>query len=138
MPPHGGRFLEDDISSKTQLNIRPTVSLKESNVVRSENHQPQMKPFSHGTLVALSNALVSQKSQVKGEEASSVQDLQRQKLPLPSQLPAAQQQRYDLNGENSKLNMRKIQQKSDRNSRAFVGTCWKQYCNAGEAKWSLK
>ncbi|KAF7834679.1 RNA polymerase II C-terminal domain phosphatase-like 2 [Senna tora] len=51
---------------------------------------------------------------------------------------AAQQQRYDLNGENSKLNMRKIQQKSDRNSRAFVGTCWKQYCNAGEAKWSLK
>ncbi|KAF7835123.1 RNA polymerase II C-terminal domain phosphatase-like 2 [Senna tora] len=87
MPPHGGRFLEDDISSKTQLNIRPTVSLKESNVVRSENHQPQMKPFSHGTLVALSNALVSQKSQVKGEEASSVQDLQRQKLPLPSQLP---------------------------------------------------
>ncbi|KAF7845380.1 RNA polymerase II C-terminal domain phosphatase-like 2 isoform X1 [Senna tora] len=27
------------------------------------------------------------KSQVKGEEASSVQDLQRQKLPLPSQLP---------------------------------------------------
>ncbi|KAF7834863.1 RNA polymerase II C-terminal domain phosphatase-like 2 [Senna tora] len=87
MPPHGGRFLEDDISSKTQLNIRPTVSLKESNVVRSENHQPQMKPFTHGTLVALSNALVSQKSQVKGEEASSVQDLQRQKLPLPSQLP---------------------------------------------------
>ncbi|KAF7835008.1 RNA polymerase II C-terminal domain phosphatase-like 2 [Senna tora] len=51
---------------------------------------------------------------------------------------AAQQQRYDLNGENSKLNMRKIQQKSDRNSRAFVGTCWKQYCDAGEAKWSLK
>ncbi|KAF7834676.1 RNA polymerase II C-terminal domain phosphatase-like 2 [Senna tora] len=87
MPPHGGRFLEDDISSKTQLNIRPTVSLKESNVVRSENHQPQMKPFSHGTLVALSSALVSQKSQVKGEEASSVQDLQRQKLPFPSQLP---------------------------------------------------
>ncbi|KAF7835004.1 RNA polymerase II C-terminal domain phosphatase-like 2 [Senna tora] len=34
---------------------------------------------------------------------------------------AAQQQRYDLNGENSKLNMRKIQQKSDRNSRALLG-----------------
>ncbi|KAF7834877.1 RNA polymerase II C-terminal domain phosphatase-like 2 isoform X1 [Senna tora] len=70
-PPHGGRFLEDDISSKTQLNIRPTVSLKESNVVRSENHQPQMKPFSHGTLVALSNALVLTKSQVKGEVLSA-------------------------------------------------------------------
>ncbi|KAF7834746.1 RNA polymerase II C-terminal domain phosphatase-like 2 [Senna tora] len=140
---HDGSSVDHDYDVKKGLSTTrhgPDIRLpnSESNVVRSENHQPQMKPFSHGTLVALSNALVSQKSQVKGEEASSVQDLQRQKLPLPSQLPAAQQQRYDLNGENSKLNMRKIQQKSDRNSRAFVGTCWKQYCNAGEAKWSLK
>ncbi|KAF7835111.1 RNA polymerase II C-terminal domain phosphatase-like 2 [Senna tora] len=113
---HDGSSVDHDYDVKKGLSTTrhgPDIRLpnSESNVVRSENHQPQMKPFSHGTLVALSNALVSQKSQVKGEEASSVQDLQRQKLPLPSQLPAAQQQRYDLNGENSKLNMRKIQKK---------------------------
>ncbi|KAF7834868.1 RNA polymerase II C-terminal domain phosphatase-like 2 isoform X2 [Senna tora] len=89
---HDGSSVDHDYDVKKGLSTTrhgPDIRLpnSESNVVRSENHQPQMKPFSHGTLVALSNALVSQKSQVKGEEASSVQDLQRQKLPLPSQLP---------------------------------------------------
>lgn len=68
MHAHGGRLQEDDIGSKTQLNIRPTVPVRESNAVKTEKLQPQVKPFSHSSLVSTSNALPSQASHVKVEE----------------------------------------------------------------------
>ncbi|KAK4253236.1 hypothetical protein QN277_010565 [Acacia crassicarpa] len=82
MHPHGGRLIEDDISSKAQLNTRPTVSVN----VKFEKHQPQLKPLSQSIPISPSNALFSQASQGKGEEASSARDLHRQTLPSPSLL----------------------------------------------------
>lgn len=68
MQQRGGRLVQDDINGKSHLNIRPTVFAKEYNVVKSEKHQPQLKPFSLSMPVAPPNAFLSQSSQVKVEE----------------------------------------------------------------------
>lgn len=64
MHPHGGWLIEDDISSKAQLNIRPTAPVN----VKFEKHQPQLKSLSQSMQISASNALFSQASQGKVEE----------------------------------------------------------------------
>ncbi|KAI4353294.1 hypothetical protein L6164_002253 [Bauhinia variegata] len=83
--PHVGWLREDDLS-KAQPNCRPFVPVQESNVAKSEKHLTQSKSFSHSTAVAPSAGLLSQPSQVRGEEASSLRDLRRSGLPSSSQV----------------------------------------------------
>ncbi|XP_061344674.1 RNA polymerase II C-terminal domain phosphatase-like 2 isoform X2 [Gastrolobium bilobum] len=86
MQPSGGWLVEDDLSSRAQTNNCPSASVKESNVVKSDKHQAQPKPFSHNMVVSPPNALLLQASQLKAGEATSVCDLQRQNVPSKSQL----------------------------------------------------
>ncbi|KAL2337028.1 hypothetical protein Fmac_011474 [Flemingia macrophylla] len=84
MQPFGGGFVEDDITSRTQTNNWPFA--KESNLVKSEKHQPQQKPFSHGVIGSPPNVVLPQASQHKAEEETSVPDLQRHNAPSKPQL----------------------------------------------------
>jgi RNA polymerase II C-terminal domain phosphatase-like 1/2 len=52
----------------TQTNNLPFASAKESNVLKSEKHQAQPKPFSHRMEVSASTVPLSQASKLKAEE----------------------------------------------------------------------
>ncbi|KAH1086922.1 hypothetical protein GYH30_018441 [Glycine max] len=86
MQPFGGGLVEDDIASRSQTNSWPSASVKESNVIKSDKHQAQQKPFSNSVIGSSPNVLLPQASQLKAEEATSVSDLQRQIVPSKSQL----------------------------------------------------
>ncbi|XP_014514150.1 RNA polymerase II C-terminal domain phosphatase-like 2 isoform X1 [Vigna radiata var. radiata] len=79
--PFGGGLVEDDITSRTQTNNWSIASGKESNVIKSEKHQAQLKPFSHSVVGSPPNVGHQQALQLKTEEATSVSDLQRQNAP---------------------------------------------------------
>lgn len=66
----GGGLVEDDIASKTQTNNWPSASVKESNVnvIKSDKHQPQPKPFSHSIIGSSPNVVLPQTSQHRAEE----------------------------------------------------------------------
>lgn len=68
MQPHGGWLVEDDISSRAQPNNRPLISVKESNVAKSDKHQVQSKLISPSIPVSSPTGLLSQSSQVSVEE----------------------------------------------------------------------
>ena len=63
--PFGGCVAEEKTNRGAQPNVWPFASIKESNVVKSDKLQPQMKSFSHGKAVSSPNGLLSQ---AKGEE----------------------------------------------------------------------
>lgn len=86
IPSYGGWLVDDDISNKTQTNNLPFASAKESNVLKSEKHQAQPKPFSHRMEVSASTVPLSQASKLKAEEATSVSDFQRRNIPSKSRL----------------------------------------------------
>lgn len=69
---YGGWSVEDIASRRSQTNNNlPSVSVKESNAVKSDKHLAQQKPFSHNMAVSAPNASLSQTSQVKVEEVCS-------------------------------------------------------------------
>ncbi|KAK7294682.1 hypothetical protein RJT34_17572 [Clitoria ternatea] len=111
MQPFGGGSVEDDISSRTQTSNWPFAPVKESNVVKSEKHQAQQKPFSIGGIVSHHNVVLPQALQPKVEEATAVSDLQRQNAPSKSQLSEdgisqnhASSNSKDFQNEGGKLN----------------------------------
>ncbi|XP_014514152.1 RNA polymerase II C-terminal domain phosphatase-like 2 isoform X2 [Vigna radiata var. radiata] len=66
--PFGGGLVEDDITSRTQTNNWSIASGKESNVIKSEKHQAQLKPFSHSVVGSPPNVGHQQALQLKTEE----------------------------------------------------------------------
>ncbi|XP_047156002.1 RNA polymerase II C-terminal domain phosphatase-like 2 isoform X2 [Vigna umbellata] len=66
--PFGGGLVEDDITSRTQANNWSIASGKESNVIKSEKHQAQLKPFSHSVVGSPPNVVHQQALQLKTEE----------------------------------------------------------------------
>ncbi|XP_017418761.1 RNA polymerase II C-terminal domain phosphatase-like 2 isoform X2 [Vigna angularis] len=68
MQPFGGGLVEDDITSRTQTNNWSIASGKESNVIKSEKHQAQLKPFSHSVVGSPPNVGHQQALQLKTEE----------------------------------------------------------------------
>ncbi|CAJ1805148.1 unnamed protein product [Sphenostylis stenocarpa] len=110
--PFGGGLVEDDLTSRTQTNVWPLASVKESNVVKYDKHQAQLKPFSHSVIGSPPNVVPQQASQLKAEEATSVSDLQRQNAPSKSLLSEdgisqnhASSNGKDLQNEAGKLNL---------------------------------
>ncbi|KAG2404681.1 RNA polymerase II C-terminal domain phosphatase-like 2 [Vigna angularis] len=112
MQPFGGGLVEDDITSRTQTNNWSIASGKESNVIKSEKHQAQLKPFSHSVVGSPPNVGHQQALQLKTEEATSVSDLQRQNAPSKPLLSEdgisqnhASSNCKDLQNEAGKLNL---------------------------------
>ncbi|XP_047156001.1 RNA polymerase II C-terminal domain phosphatase-like 2 isoform X1 [Vigna umbellata] len=110
--PFGGGLVEDDITSRTQANNWSIASGKESNVIKSEKHQAQLKPFSHSVVGSPPNVVHQQALQLKTEEATSVSDLQRQNAPSKPLLSEdgisqnrASSNCKDLQNEAGKLNL---------------------------------
>ncbi|XP_027928333.1 RNA polymerase II C-terminal domain phosphatase-like 2 isoform X2 [Vigna unguiculata] len=102
--PFGGGLVEDDITSRTQTNNWSIASGKESNVVKSEKHQAQLKPFSHSVVGSPPNVVHQQAPQLKTEE--------RQNAPSKSLLSEdgisqnhASSNSKDLQNEAGKLNL---------------------------------
>lgn len=85
MQPQGGWLVEDDISRGHSSN-RPSGFVQEAEPLKPDKQCAHLKPVPPSTPGSTPTGLFSQTSQVKVEEACAGYDLQKQNLPLASQL----------------------------------------------------
>ncbi|EXC23668.1 hypothetical protein L484_015578 [Morus notabilis] len=114
MPPvqaHGGWLVEDDIN-RGPLRNRPSGLVQESDVLKPEKQRAHQNSSSYTTSCYTPTGLLSQTPEVKSEEGHNGNSLQKQNLPIVSQLSdagvsqnqAASNSR-DVHPEGGKLNL---------------------------------
>lgn len=81
----GGWLIEDDIN-RGPLRNRPLGLVQESDVLKPEKQRTHQNLSLHTTSGSTSTGLLSQTSEVKSEEVHNGDNLQKQNLPLASQL----------------------------------------------------